>query len=439
MKRVLSLCLLVTACGSAPSPSVDPAGVPTEGPPRTTYGPTSGQGGSATDSDLPLGSVLHEDRTAAGWANALTCKPVPSLPSLVSPKITISIDGATLHLVDAATGYDKVFPVGAGQIEEDETSPNYGESKSYEPLLGGKQDYQITPSSIQPCKTWWTDPDTGAKSPVFAGLPFMSWNGPYAVHGPIDNYTASNGGNLRRGFVSHGCFRMEAADVLEVYARIKSVASTPVHVQREPERLANGRRVDLPQKWIGAECDADSDCNFAGGFCSHNAYSDRGYCSARCTSTCADRAGQPTTFCVADPNDSSVGQCVPRAIEQDEGCRNFDHFVAKTVTRFHSTVTAAACVPGSPGWVGDHCLASTDCQNGTTCEAGICTESCSHFCPDEPGWPSTFCAADPKLGDTCLRSCTPASNASECPADSTCVERARAGQPSKTENVCVPS
>ncbi len=168
-----------------------------------------------TERDLPLGDRLPDDirpDISSQWGSALTCKVAPVLPSLVAPRITVSLNGLTLHLVDTATGFDKVFPVGVGTIDDTSTDADYGESQSYAPLLGGKQDYAITPSSIQPCKTWWTDPDTGAQSPVFAGLPFMSWDGAYAIHGPIDNYTAPNGGNLRRGFVSHGCIRMEAAD-----------------------------------------------------------------------------------------------------------------------------------------------------------------------------------------------------------------------------------
>ena len=40
---------------------------------------------------------------------------------------------------------------------------------------------------------------------------------------------------------------MEAADILEVYARIKGVAKVPVHVQKEPERWTDGRRVDVAE------------------------------------------------------------------------------------------------------------------------------------------------------------------------------------------------
>ncbi len=194
----------------------------------------------------------------------------------------------------------------------------------------------------------------------------------------------------------------------------------------------------MPQKWVGAECAADGDCNFTGGFCAHNSYSDRGFCSLRCTTTCPDMAGQPETFCVTDPATATLGLCVAKQSSVDEGCRNFDHFVTKTENRFKQTVTSSVCVPGSPGWVGDHCLAVSDCKNGSTCKGGICTEACARYCPDEPGWPTTFCAADPTLGNECLRGCTPASNASECPAESACVQRARVGDPG-TINIRPPS
>jgi len=298
-----------------------------------------------------------------------------------------------------------------------------------------------------PCKTWWTDPDTGARSPVFAGLPFMPFYGGYALHGPIDNYRAPNGGSLRRGFVSHGCVRMEAADVLELYARIRGVPSVPVHVQREPERDAAGRRVDVSGRWIGSECQVDSDCNYAGGTCKRNPYSARGFCTARCSRYCTDRAGYPAAFCVADPDQAGQGMCVPQKTSQSPDCRYLDHFVMRVRPRFgQPSVSATVCVPGSPGWVGDHCLSQGDCKAGTSCfgaangTPGICTMNCSVACPDRPGWATTFCSADPArwTGGKCLRTCTPALNASECPADSDCVERSRPGNSSSTRFACVP-
>jgi hypothetical protein len=392
--------------------------------------------------DLPLGDVEGDTKADGnGWGSALTCKAIPDLPALVSPRITVSLNGLTLHLTDPATGYDKVFPIGPGKIDQDESDPEYGESLSYRPIIDrGTGDFAITPSSSVPCKTWWTDPESGEKSPVFAGLPFMSWHGNYAIHGPIDNFRAPNGGTLRRGYVSHGCIRMEAADILEVYGRIHTVARVPVHVQREPERRPDGRVVDIEQKWVGSRCSADADCNFTGGYCATNPVSHTGFCSAHCTQYCADKTGYPSTFCVADPDNAGSGMCVPRALDVDFGCRPYDHMTPQVATRFNGTASASVCLPHSPGWIGDHCGVDGDCNTGLSCRAGVCTQSCSAICPDEPGWAETTCVNAPAIasGGTCLRRCTPSSNASECPLDMQCAPEPRAAVPSETRSVCVP-
>jgi hypothetical protein len=409
----------------------------------------TGPGAVADDEgDLPVGDLGAEDLKADGnWGAATTCKPIPDLPRLSNPKIVVSLHGLTLRLYDETSGFDRVFPIGAGVIDQTATEPTFGESKSYYPIIAtGKQDFAITPASITPCKIWWTDPDTGEKSPVFAGLPFLSWYGSYAMHGPVDNYRAQNGGNLRRGFVSHGCLRMEAADVLELYARIKGVARVPVHVQREPERDAAGQHVDVASRWIGAECQADADCSFSGGFCRQNKYSQRGFCSARCTAYCSDRPGYPTTFCVADPDAPTKGMCVAKVTDVNRDCRPYDHLVPVSRPRFSQPgVSATVCLPGSPGWVGDHCFTDTECKAGNRCAgataqaSGLCTQACTRYCPDLPGWADTTCVNEPDLGGPiCVRQCTPAYHASECPAGTECVSRPWMADGSKTRNVCVP-
>jgi hypothetical protein len=299
------------------------------------------------EADLPLGDRLADDLKADGWGYALTCKPVPSLPPLAAPRIVISIDGLSLHLVDDAGSYDQVFPIGPGVINHNAGETSYGESRSLYPVLATRQhEFAITPSTIQPCKFWWTDPETGVRQPVFAGLPFLAWYGNFAIHGPIDNFRAINGGSLRRGYVSHGCIRMEAADILEVYARIKGVTRVPVHVQKEPERWSDGRRVDVPNPWIGAECQSDGDCGVASAFCHPNPATGRGFCTVGCSLYCADRPGYPPTFCVADPSDRTRGICVEKQIPQDEACRPFDALTARTLPRFNqSSVSASVCVP----------------------------------------------------------------------------------------------
>jgi hypothetical protein len=434
--RVVPLCaaLAAIACGATDGPDDLPPG---DDPP------------AGDEPDLPLGDVSADDLKAdsAGWGAALTCKPVPDLPRLDAPRIVVSLNGLTLRLVDTATGFEKVFPVGVGAHDTDSTSVTYGESLSYYPVIArGRGEFEIRPTTIQPCKVWWRDGATGQRLPVFAGLPFLSWSGNYAIHGPVDDFRAPNGGSLRRGFVSHGCVRMAAADVLEVYARIRGVARVPVRIQREPERDARGRRIDVTPPWFGAECLADAECaSIPEGVCASNPYTGRGFCSARCTRYCPDRAGQPTSFCVADPDAPSRGLCVPRETPQNAGCRNADHLRPASRPRFGSpSVRATVCLPGSPGWIGDRCFTDAECTGGTQCAGettpGTCTQSCARACPDQPGWPWTFCADDDVAGaadgGSCLRRCTPAANASECPPDTACVPRARAGDPAVTRDVC---
>ena len=138
--------------------------------------------------------------------------------------------------------------------------------------------------------------------------------------------------------------------------------------------------------------------------------------------------------------------CVLKESAMNRNCRPGDHLAPKTQRRFSQpAVSALSCVPGSPGWIGDRCTADAECQLGTTCaleaagHPGICTVACNRVCPDQPGWPWTFCANEPTLGGgSCLRRCTPSANANECPADSTCVSRPRAGEAATTRAVCVP-
>lgn len=59
---------------------------------------------------------------------------------------------------------------------------------------------------------WWSD----LWKDEFAGFPFLllDWNG-VAFHGPISNFADLDVWFLRRGYVSHGCHRMDASDVIE--------------------------------------------------------------------------------------------------------------------------------------------------------------------------------------------------------------------------------
>ena len=345
-----------------------------------------------------------------------------------------------------------MFPVGPGRIETSDTDPASSASRCRtRPVTRrGTGDFAITPARIQPCKTWWTDPETGAKSPVFAGLPFMSLYGNYAIHGPIDNFRAPNGGTLRRGFVSHGCFRMEAADVLEVYARIKGVAQAcRCTCSASPSALADGTQRRRRQKWIGAAVLADTRLQLRRRLLRDQ----RAHAAAASAARAARRPapiapGYPATFCVADPDARRLGMCVPQAqLDQDFACRPYADMTAQTVPRFNQpAVSAKVCLPHATGWIGDACAADGDCDAGLSCGGagalapGVCTQACTAICPDQPGWSETTCVTARAIADagTCLRRCTPSTNASECGAGQDCVPEARAALPSQTRYVCMP-
>lgn len=408
--------------------------------------------------ELSIGDIQGlDDMKADGWGFATVCKPIPNLTPLNDPMITISLDGLSLHLVDRAGTYDEVFPIGVGQIDDDGESLTPVSTYRNDQLFYTRTDL---PSTIDgstastarwawnySCRMWWTD-DDGKKVPVFAGLPFIRLTGPrsngYGIHGPVDRFSRSDGGTLRRGYVSHGCIRMEAADLVEVYALIAG-KSVPVRIQQATERDQNDRAVDVDSRWIMSECQNDSDCSFQGGVCHQNEYSGRGFCTQPCSRYCPDRDGYPGTFCVADDQNPDAGMCVFQSSSLSNVCRRFDHFVQHRTTRFNqSWVRRNVCLPGSEGWIGDRCLDDADCESSYCHEidgesAGVCSEACTRYCPDLDGHAGTFCVssdpAAPQNGGMCVARC--AGN-DACGLGTTCESTSRHSQASVVRDACVP-
>lgn len=441
------LALLLVACDGGDATAADDGGAPPAG---------------VEGEELPIGDIddLKED---GDWTHAVKCKPLAEVPALADPSITISLDGLTLHLVDRAGSYDRVFPIGPGAIDPGAAGGGKSLTPVSEAASGGvfytRTDLAATQDGPTPaqrrwgwnesCRVWWQS-ETGAQVPVFAGLPFIRLQGPsgsgYGIHGPIDSYTMPNGGTLRRGFVSHGCVRMEAADLVEVYGRIRG-HKTPVRIQKATERRDDATAVDVANRWFLAECRVDADCPYSGGVCRFNPYSGHGFCTQRCDLYCPDKAGFPSTFCVADPEDPSKGVCTLRPDKTQNGCRRFEGIVERAAVPRHNqpATKKSACVPGSEGWVGDRCLADADCPLTDTClptddgAAGICTEPCSRYCPDKATYASTFCVAAPQgagvSGGVCAARCT--SN-DDCPLGTTCESEPRYGAPATVRSACVP-
>jgi hypothetical protein len=392
--------------------------------------------------DLPLGE-MSDTKTDGNWGHALTCKDIPVREALADPRITISVDGMTIHLQDQATGFSKVYPIGVGEINPRSGQVSSGESLTLYPVLRTKKnDFTIKTATINSCRKWWTDPSSGKRIPVFAGLPFIRFYGAFGIHGPISRYTEKNGGALKRGYVSHGCVRMEALDVAELWAYIKDTSEVPVRVQKAVERRVDGSAVDIPQKWILSECQSDSDCNFEGGICKASPASGRSFCTAACSQYCDyDKYGYPETFCIEDHDNSAAGYCTYKSNAFHNSCRRFDHFrQAKRVSRFgQPTKKATVCKPGSQGWVGDLCLENNDCKSGLRCQLdtnepmGFCTQSCSLYCPDLVGHAKTFCSEG-----LCRARCDLNDNNASCAAGFNCSEEPRFNAPEVLVPACMP-
>jgi hypothetical protein len=179
--------------------------------------------GVAYDSENP-GAFL-----GGGAADGFGYEAPTDLPTLVDPEIVVSLDGLTLHVFDRATGFSEVYPVGVGVLSS--------QGRSITPT--GR--FATGPDTSD---SWWyaarrTNPE------YFAGLPFIRLTAvnsrgqnTYGLHGPITD-------ELIRGFVSHGCVRMAAADVVRLFYIVRNHASTPVTIQTEVELDARGDVVDV--------------------------------------------------------------------------------------------------------------------------------------------------------------------------------------------------
>jgi len=293
------------------------------------------------------------------WGPAIECKPQLDLPQLPSPEVVISLDGLTLHLLDKSTGFDRVYPVGVGMIKRGTTltatsdaAPEGLYHANLDKLpLRDKREPKVRWAWNYSRRFWWFDTEKRKLLPVYAGLPFIRLEAPgwskEGVHGPAENFRRPDGGTLRRGYVSHGCIRMEPAGILDVYARTRG-KRFPVQIQRKIERRPDGTAVDVADRWFLSECLKDKDCNFEGGVCHKNPFATHGFCTASCDGQCQDRAGYPASFCVADPDTPAKGICTVKASNFDNQCKRFQGFVKSNwVKRFgQPSVKAPVCLPG---------------------------------------------------------------------------------------------
>lgn len=186
--------------------------------------PEDGTGYEGVDEDNDPTTVMDDGKSDVPRYAIPT-----DLPELANPEIIVSLDGLTVHLFDRATGFSEVYPAGVG--------------------VKNSRGASITPTGhfqtgTDPNEPWWyvarrTNPEH------FGGFPFLRLTATnsegantYALHGPITQ-------TLTRGYVSHGCVRMRPQDVIRIFWIMKKHGSAPVTIQKEVEKDARGKRVDV--------------------------------------------------------------------------------------------------------------------------------------------------------------------------------------------------
>lgn len=154
-------------------------------------------------------------------------------------KIVVSLKGLTCHVF--GNGIDKIYPVGVG--------------------VKGKNGRSVTPTcKSQNVNSFYLSSNTNDKwyyikhryePKYFGGFPFLRLSAvnnkgynTYGLHGPI---TKNKSGKwyLKRGYVSHGCARMQGKDVTEIYNIVINYPSTPVVIQEDYEYNEDGKRIDV--------------------------------------------------------------------------------------------------------------------------------------------------------------------------------------------------
>ncbi len=187
----------------------------------------------------------HPGADPVGKADNPHTYEVPTdLPELQRPEVIVSLEGLTVHLFDRVTEFSRVYPTGVGK--------KGSSGRSYTPR-------GFFRTHADPSNYWYNIPRRYNPS-YFGGFPFLRLDTEnsrgqhtYGLHGPI-TYTCPGEGNcgllerewfLQRDFVSHGCMRMEAQDIVELFWVTRGHGSIPVSIQGDIERDAAGEAVDI--------------------------------------------------------------------------------------------------------------------------------------------------------------------------------------------------
>ena len=138
-------------------------------------------------------------------------------PTLVRPEVVVTLEDATVTVLDPVTGFYEIYPAGVGRLD------GYGVSRT---PVG-----HFTTGS-DPMDPWWYMPRRITPA-MYGGLPFLrltaekpEGGGPmFGFHGPVE-------GPFKRGYVSGGCVRLRPADLVRLYYALAIHPTVPVRIQR---------------------------------------------------------------------------------------------------------------------------------------------------------------------------------------------------------------
>jgi hypothetical protein len=215
--------------------------------------------GAAFDEENP-----DADLEGAGKADQVRTYEVPTdLPHVERPEIIVSLATRTVHLFDRTTGVSRVYPTGPGKMGSS--------GRSWTP----DGFFETWPDASDP----WGYIERRTSPDYFGGFPFLrltavnsNGHNTYGLHGPI-TYTCPEGGSgcsllerqwfLIHDYVSHGCMRMEADDIVELFWTIRDIPSVPIAIFDDVELDAEGNVVDLgmtPALWEPGESITYGEC-----------------------------------------------------------------------------------------------------------------------------------------------------------------------------------
>jgi tetratricopeptide (TPR) repeat protein len=186
-----------------------------------------------------------------------------ALPLLERPEIILSLATRTIHLFDRVTGFSAIYPAAPGMLDAQGNS----ETPTGFFTTGGDLDDPWFYMERRYVLDW------------FGGFPFLRLTArneagqhTFGLHGPI-TFTCPDGAEtcgqrqrrwfLENGYPSHGCVRMQAEDIIELFWSVREHPRVPVAIIGEPERDAAGELVDLgaePELWREGEAIDYAEC-----------------------------------------------------------------------------------------------------------------------------------------------------------------------------------